>query len=83
MIDNKNDGENQARFINSLNKIFCNKECCANYIRFVLNKPKDTVEDDLTENVMSNIELGSVHIKSKSKIKASEMVEIEIESSLS
>ena len=28
-------------------------------------------------------ELGSVHIKSKSKIKASEMVEIEIESSLS
>ena len=57
MINNKNDGENQARFINSLNEIFCNKECCADYIRFVLNKPKDTAEDDLNENVISNIEL--------------------------
>ncbi|MBQ9491724.1 MAG: hypothetical protein IJU86_03000, partial [Firmicutes bacterium] len=38
-------------------EIFCNKECCADYIRFVLNKPKDTAEDDLNENVISNIEL--------------------------
>ncbi len=59
MIDNKNnnDSETAVEFINSLNKIFCNKECCADYIRFVLNKPKDTAEDDLNKDIISNIEL--------------------------
>ena len=70
---NGDDGEATAKFINMLNKIFCNKECCADYIRFVLNKPKDTAEDDLNENVISNIEL----VKKKSANKNYDAIKIE------
>ncbi len=59
MIDNKNnnDSETAARFIKILNKIFCNKKCCADYVRFILNKPDGRDADDLGENIASNIEL--------------------------
>ena len=51
----------------SIKKLFVNS--------FFINEPQF--------NIKSANELGSVHIKSELKIKASEMVEIEIESSLS
>ena len=54
---NDNSAEVAAKFINSLSKIFCNKECCADYVRFVLDKPDGMDTDDLNENVASNIEL--------------------------
>ena len=48
----------------------------------VANKQNSFVLEAMRKKIKGAV-LGSVHIKSKSKIKASEMVEIEIESSLS
>lgn len=49
--------ETQAKFISSLSNIFCNKQCCADYINFLLDKPKNTEQDDLDKNIISNVEL--------------------------
>ena len=51
---NGDDGEATAKFINMLNKIFCNKECCLDYIRFILSKPKDTEQDASYERLINN-----------------------------
>ena len=59
------------------------KTPCVKYGVFVLDLKSYFINNYTLVQCLLNFLLGSVHIKSKSKIKEREMVEIEIESSLS
>ena len=45
------------KLVNCLSKIFCNKECCANYIRAMLSDQKDIDEIDKNEYITNNVKL--------------------------